>query len=470
MFLGITRKIAFEYYKKIVELKPEWEKNIELIVTPNNQHDTNEMLELVGSKEHRKRKAEEFKKEDSDFKIAIVVDMWLTGFDVPCLDVIYLDKPIKMHNLMQTIARTNRVYNKDGMNKEYGLVVDYIGLWNQLKKALAFYSDKEENTVENTRSIKKLKESHLIEVNEIIKQFELEEIFNKNEYWSNRDNWVIALKESTNLISKNRLKPEFTKATKNIHKWIKEVLVLLDDHELFKFHLLKLIRSNIINIELGNIDFGKLESNLVEQINKSIAFDETTVVKEIEGNSILLSTIIEIIEKEKEDALEFLQTDIKVAALRKMIDLTKAINYQRASEFSEKLNQMLDKYNSGHVTAEELKQLMQEIFEEAKKMNSDEKNEFGFTEHELAYYGILASPVKSTYDENKIADITRELLEIINKNEENIKSWSFNEQSKMNVRKELKILLSKHGYPPEDWDTSSNKIVDQIMFFEGQKR
>ncbi len=470
MFVAFDRHIAFEYYKKIVELRPEWKDNVKLIVTSNNQQDDPEMLELTKNSKYRKEMAEEFKKEDSDFKIAIVVDMWLTGFDVPCLDVIYLDKPIKMHNLMQTIARTNRVYTKGSKNKDYGLVVDYIGLWNQLKLALSFYSGRDMSEVENERDIRSLKFKHIKEVENIIKQFNLTKIFNNEELWKDKNNWVRALKISTSKISEMKLKSQFVKYTKDIHKWIKEVLVLLDDHELFKFQMLKLIRSNIINTEMGTINFTEMESQLVEQINRTVKFDETIVVKEVEGNAILLSSIIAIIDKEIDNETEYFDTDIKVAAMKRLIDYTKAINYRKSRDFSEKLNDMLNRYDKAHITIEQLREELLKLSMEVREMTNQEKDEQGFTREEMAFLEIIRQPEISTdFDKDKIAEITRELLEVINNCEEQINYWTFNEQAKMSVRKELKVLLGKHKYPPDIAETTTEEIVDQIMYQKGIK-
>ncbi len=471
MFVAFNRHIALDYYNKIIELKPEWKDNIKLIATSNKQQDSKEMLELTKDGKYRRLMAEEFKKEDSEFKIAIVVDMWLTGFDVPCLDVIYLDKPIKMHNLMQTIARTNRVYNKKGINKEYGLVVDYIGLWNQLKHALAFYSGRTEVEVETQRDISLLKNEYLRKVDEIIKEYSLSNIFEDKNIWMHRDNWVRGLKLSTSQISKLKLKKNFVKHTKDIHKWIKETLVLLSDCELFKFQMLKLVRNNIINTELGNIDFVELEEGLIKQINKTVKFDETVVIKEVEGNSILLSSILNIIDREVEEEVKYFEIDNKIAALRKLIDITKAVNYKQSKDFSVKLNEMLSKYDAGHLTYEQLNDKIIELSKDVRKMTEDDINEQGFTMEEIAFYKIISSPEALTsYDVETIEKITRELLEILNNSEDKINYWAFNEQAKMSVRKELVILLNKYNYPPDNVATTAQEIVEQVMYQKGMKK
>src|SRR5690606_3007024 len=178
MFVSSSRNIAYEFYKNVIELRPEWNKvkvaeegatltdkekrdikpmeRIKMIMT-RDKDDPKELYDLLGTKEYRKELDRQFKNEKSNFKIAIVVDMWLTGFDVPFLDTIYIDKPIQQHNLIQTISRVNRKFK--GKNK--GLVVDYIGIKKQMNLALAQYSKGDKDNFEDVKQSVIIVKNHL---------------------------------------------------------------------------------------------------------------------------------------------------------------------------------------------------------------------------------------------------------------------------------------------------------------------
>ena len=143
MIVSYSRKTAFAMYQELLEQRPEWNDKVKIVMTANNQ-DPEELARLVGNKQTRKEREGEFKDVNSPFKIVIVVDMWLTGFDVPSLDTMYVDKPMKAHNLMQAIARVNRVYS----GKTGGLVVDYIGLKRNLMEALKTYTSRDQDKVQ----------------------------------------------------------------------------------------------------------------------------------------------------------------------------------------------------------------------------------------------------------------------------------------------------------------------------------
>ncbi len=465
MFVAFNRHVAFDYYNKILELRPDWKNKIKVIITNSNgQSDSPEMIEAAGTSEYRRRMAEEFKKDDSEFKIVIVVDMWLTGFDVPALDSIYLDKPIKMHNLMQTIARTNRVYTKDDKNKEFGLVVDYIGLWKQLNEALAFYSNKSSDATQQERNLSELKPTYFDEIKQIIKQFDLNEFVDVENIYNEKNKWVDTLEHITNRIIKNKMQQNFINATKEVSKKMNEVMVLLNSEEIFKFQILILVRSNIINIELGKVDFKNIEKQLLDKMKDVIVYKKTSVISEIEGNAILISDIIEFINSKEREGLEDLDFQTKLSATRKLLDYTKKINFRKSEDLSRKLNDLLKKYDDQHVDLATLLEQIKQIAEEASKMTNNELNELGYTQEELAFYNIVKEPVIEKFDEDKIKEIINELLEIINSRDEIIASWNYNEQQKMEVRKDLKILLLKHKYPPETSQSTADDIIKQIMW------
>lgn len=472
MFVAFNRHVAFEYYKKIIEIAPDLKDNVKLIITnSNNQSDPHEMLEVIGNSEYRKRMATEFKKDDSDFKIAIVVDMWLTGFDVPSLDVIYLDKPIKMHNLMQTVARTNRVYTKGTLNKEYGLVVDYIGLWTKLNEALAFYSSTNEIESKKQRNLKELKPEYIKAVDEIINIFNIGGFINTKELVNSQQERINSLKLISSEIIKNKEQQEYISKTKKVNTYFKEVVSILNEEERMKFQMLIIVRSHLINIELGNIDIRSKTASLKKTLESVIEYDKTTIINSIEGDAILISDIVKFINgKLDEDAKDW---DIaqRLSATRKLITKSKKINIRKSEDLFKKLTELLNRYDNNFISLEELFEGIKAIAKEAGEMNDNLRNESGYSQEELAFYNIISGPLEELgeFDKGKVNEIMKELLDIINNDEKVNDSWIYNDLLVSKIRGELKILLLKHGYPPEDSKSSSKDIVEQIMYQKNYK-
>ncbi len=468
MFVALNRFVAYEYYKEILNIRPEWADKIKLIMTPNQQQDPEDMLKIAGSSEDRKRNAEEFKKQDSTFKIAIVVDMWLTGFDVPSLDAIYIDKPIKMHNLMQTIARTNRVYtNKDNnKNKEYGLVVDYIGLWSKLIDALSFYSGKASEQIISERDIKALKNEYLRNANHVYEDFGFNSICKKEDLAEQSKSELFnTLDLMLNKIYKDRLKQNYIVATKKMSKYLNEVISILTKEERILFEMLSMARSQIIKSELGQFELDTKENRLIRQLSETIKFTGTDIISEIESNPIFLSRIIDELQKPSPEEVEALNAKLNADITKQLINFTKRKNFLRAQNLSKKLSDLMNSYDNNYITMEELMIAIAEIQQEVKDLNSDELNTLGFTPEEQAFYEMLSKPVNElpTFDKEKLEQITSELLEIINDDEKVNKTWCFNNHLIQKVRKEMKVLMAKHGYPPKTAEVTTDEIISQIM-------
>lgn len=469
MFVAFNRHIAFKYYKEIIKQKPELEKITKLIITNSNgQQDDPELLELAGNSKYRKIMAEEFKNDNSNFKIAIVVDMWLTGFDVPSLDSIYIDKPIKMHNLMQTIARTNRVYSnkEDKKNKEFGLVVDYIGLWNKMVDALSFYSGRGIDEVKSQRDISKLKPVYIENVKKIYNDFGLRSIVNFDQISNDTDLRIKAMRDITNAIYKQRLAQNFISATKKVNSWLKEVVSLLTPSERSLFQLLWVSRSGIISNELGKINFGEKEIMLLNSLAKTVKFKETEVINSIEGDAILLSDILSFIDESNSEESKYLETSIKSSMLKTAINYAKKINFKRANDLNRKLNDLLSDYDKQYINIDELMKGIQSIANSISTLTENQITEMGFTQEELSFYNIVKSPVEDLpdFDREKIKQITIELLEIVNDNTKVNVTWKYNPAMVSSVRGELKKLLIKYNYPPESYEPAASEIVEQVIY------
>lgn len=473
MFVTFNRFVAFEYYKLILKLKPEWKNNVKLIITTNQQQDPSELLKAAGGPEDRKRRAEEFKKVDSEFKIAIVVDMWLTGFDVPSLDVIYIDKPLKMHNLMQAIARTNRVFTneKTKKTKEHGLVVDYIGLWYKLTDALAFYSGNTNKKITKDINLLKLKEKYLINIEKIYEKFGFNKLINKNEFskQSTKD-----LRETLDLllnkIYKDKLKNDFIHNTKNIRKNLNEVISILNEVEKLEFEMLLMVRSQIIKTELGEFDLKSKENILIRQLAKTIKFEKTDIISEIEANPIFLSQIIKQLQQPSPKGKEELYAKLNGDITKKLIDYSNRKNFLKAQDLRKKLEKIMKDYDNNYISLEKLMETFKTIQNEILNLNSSELNDLGYTEEEQAFYDMILKPVKDTkFDEEIIKKITDELLKIINDDKKVNKSWIFDNHLISRVKREIKILMSKYNYPPKPAKETTEEIIEQIMYQKNLK-
>ncbi len=476
MFVALNRFIALDYYNAILELRPEWKNKVKLIISnTNGQNDPPELLEQAGTSEYRKKMAIEFKKNNSEFQIVIVVDMWLTGFDVPSLDAIYIDKPIKMHNLMQAVARTNRVYtNKEKrINKNYGLVIDYIGLWNKLIEALSFYSGKNNNEVISERDIMSLKPEYLKQIESIYQDFELDKLIDFESLVDSDSSFKFQqLDQILNKIYSTKMHQNFVSATKKVYAQFNEVVSLLTTIEKIKFLLLHTARVQIIKASMGEFDLSDKENRLIRQLSKTIKFEGTDIIAEIESNPILLSDILNHLSDSVNPELADLDVRMKMNMTRKLINYSKKINFIQSQNLSKKLNDLMERYDDNYITMEELISTLNEINNEIKKLNNSEINESGYTQSEIAIYNLLAKPVNEVpdFDRIQLAKITRELLDVINDDKKVNKSWIYNDYLISKVRWELKVIMDKYDYPPESIRVTTDEVVNQIMYQKNLRR
>lgn len=466
IFVAFNRDIAFRYYKEITIIAPELKKNIRLIATPNKQKDSSEMLALIGTDDFRKKSADIFKNPDSKFKIAIVVDMWLTGFDAPSLDTIYFDKPIKMHNLMQAIARVNRTYtDKKNKNlvKQNGLVVDYIGLWKKLEDALLFYTTGGDVIdVDAPENIEKTKEELLLYVNNIYKKYLRNEVDLNIKNFSNKEYLFDVIEKIQNIVIKYKIKQQFVSDTKKIIKGLTSVITICSEEEKIKIQLLIVARSMLIKRELGKIDIDFKIAEIKKMIADSIIYNKTIINDKIEGKSIsLIDVINSLIEIQNNLELTSLEADKKLKATQYIIKKLRAFNIVKSEKLTEKLQSLLNTYDSNHISIEEFILGLREIAIEVKNAkeefeNSDEDS------IEIAFYEIMLDDEynKQVYDKQKIKEITDKLYVKIKPLLK--KSWLYNDTTKRTVRSEMIKLLIANNYPPSDRERIKDKLIIQL--------
>lgn len=458
MVVAYSRRAAFTMYKKFLELRPDYEDVVKMIITPSNK-DPEEMQKAVGTKNDKKELEIRFKNENDDpnekFKIAIVVDMWLTGFDVPRLGVMYIDKPMKAHNLMQAIARVNRVYK----TKPAGLIVDYIGLKAWLLDALKTYTSRDQKQIVDNEELVNTLKDKLEVIDNILNGFDYS-MFN---ILDNTGKYNL-IKDGANLIlSSEEKKKRFMKHSldaKNLYTLCNGILE--NDYKDKVLYIIS-VRSFISKISNENkLDVSEINKNVGIMLEQSIKEDELINLGELSrGNSLellsnaMLSKLRSL--KDKNVAAEILSRAIKTT----IGDIGK-INLTLQEKFSTKFNKIVDAYNERTDLAdiekiiEEMINLKKEIEEELGK-----GNEYNLSPEEKAFFDALGadSEIKDLMQDETLVKIAKELVEIIN---ENLTLDAFKrEDARARIRVNIRRLLIKYNYPPVKREGAVEQVIRQ---------
>lgn len=484
IFVCYNRKIGFELYKKIIEIEPSYKKIIKLIATGNSQ-DNPEMAKVIGTKEDQKRWANEFKNEDSDFKIAIVIDMWLTGFDNPMLDTLFLFKPIKMHNLIQTIARINRVYTdkKDKTKyKKEGLIIDYVGIHKHLNDALTKYYNADQFNMSNTNKSGYIENS--IDELKITALNEVEKIF--LDYFKNVNSDFKTNKLDLNLASKmmgiilrktNEEIKEFIKKTEIIKKKYSYLNHILNQEEDCKFSYLIWIHNAIINSQNEKLK-EKLKDKikvLLDLLKDSIYQEKIDFISKFnDGRKIELSELMKYMkaDKNKDEDIESLKYTTLFKILFASIEDYKNINKSKSVNLIEKMNELLDKYNNGFITLKEFVESLSIIGEDLQQIKEeDEKSGINtLNENELLFFKLINVDSSDEHIKNKklkddAIKIAKEAFYKLQQeiNDLNDPLWYKNGKFIKNLRVTLKDLMEKHEFPPEDCNYGAEYFVGEMI-------
>ena len=458
MVVAYSRKAAYTMYKKFIELRPDYEDVVNMIITPSNK-DSEEMQKAIGTKNDKKELEIRFKNEADDpnekFKIAIVVDMWLTGFDVPRLGVMYIDKPMKAHNLMQAIARVNRVYK----TKPAGLIVDYIGLKAWLLDALKTYTTRDQKqVVDNEELVNDIKDKIEI-IDGILGGFDYSN-FNSLD---NTGKYNL-IKDAANLVlSSEDKKKRFMKHsldTKNLYTLCNGILEKqYKDKALFIIS----VRSFISKITNDNkLDVSEINKTVGRMLEESIQDDELINLGELSrGNSLeLLSDAM--LSKLRNMKNKNVVAEVLSRAIKSTISEIGKINLTLQEKFSTKFNKLVDRYNERNDVAdiekiiEELIGLKKDIEEELEK-----GNEYNLSPEEKAFFDALgADPeIKELMQDETLVQIAKELVDIINAN---LTLDAFKrEDARARIRVNIRRLLIKYNYPPVKREGAVEQVIRQ---------
>ncbi|WP_194611857.1 type I restriction endonuclease subunit R [Clostridium vitabionis] len=459
MIVAYSRPIAMKIYKRILELRPAWTDKVKVVMTSSNK-DPEEWAKIIGNKHHKDELAAEFKDNDSPFKIAIVVDMWLTGFDVPSLATMYIYKPMKGYNLMQAIARVNRVFK----DKEGGLIVDYVGIASALKEAMNDYTARDQKNYGDTDVAKvaypKFQEK-LSVCRDLFYGYDYSDFIHGSNLARSRAisgavNFIVAvgkeddrdtfLKEALMLKQALSLCSSLAAEDERIEAAFFEsvrVLVnrLVNQGEGKKISLLE------INARINNLLKASIKSdgviNLFQDANSEFSIFDPNFLQEIANM------------KEKNLAVELLKK-----LIAEQVVVYKHTNVVKSEKFSEILQKAMNQYLNGMLTNE---QVIEEMLNLAKQIQAAQKEgeKLGLTADELAFYDALTKPqaIKDFYENEELIAITKELADTLRKNR--TIDWQKRDSARAKMRMLIKRLLKHHKYPPEGMDDAVQTVMTQ---------
>lgn len=466
MIVAFNRRIAMKIYEKFMELKPDWKNKVKVVMTGNSNQDPEEWRDIIGNEAYRKQLAKEFKDENSELKIAIVVDMWLTGFDVPSLSTMYVYKPMSGHNLMQAIARVNRVFPE----KQGGLIVDYIGIAQALKRAMKEYTKRDQKQFGDP-DIAKTALLTYREKNEICQ--DMLHGFNFSAFpQANDAQKADLIKGAVNFLCAPDRDPKrkaFIKESALLHNAVTLCRSLLSEDEIQFVSFYDAVRVLLMRFEVNvhSVRAREINERIRNLLAQSVQSEGVVLLFDDEKREFSLFDEAFMAEiqrmKEKNLAVEILKK-----LLQGVISGYKQTNVVQSAKFSEMLSNSLSQYLKGMLSNEEV---INELLKLAKQIKQDEEqgNELGLSKEEKAFYDALTKPemVKQAYSNEQFVSLTRELTEELRRNR--TIDWNRRESERAKMRTMVKRLLKKYHYPPEGQEQALQTVMDQCEQWADQE-
>ena len=492
MFVCSTREIAFELYKNIIAIRPEWNEILEAeegatlsdkdkrelkpierikLIATRGQDDSEDLHNLLGTKEYRKELDRQFKNEKSNFKIAIVVDMWLTGFDVPFLDSIYIDKPIQRHNLIQTISRVNRKFE----GKHKGLVVDYIGIKNQMNLALKQYSEGDKDNFEDIAESLIIVRNHLDLLNKLFHTFDSSKYFNGHTIEQ-----LNSLNQAAEYVQQTK---EFETRFMGLVRRLKAAYDIcagseqLTQNERDYTHFYLAVRSIVFKLTKGNApDTAQMNAKVREMIKDALQSEGVQEIFKLGDKNETEQDIFDEDYLAKIDKIKLPNTKIKLLQqlLAKVISEIKKVNRVKGIDFTKKMEALVDRYN--HRDANDI--LRSEVYEEMadaltnmiwevhKEFTAGDK--LGINFEEKAFYDILKElciKYDFNYPDEKMIALAKAVKDLVDGQAE-FPDWNKRDDIKSALKVGLILLLDEYGYPPVERDEVYVEIFEQAENFK----
>ena len=492
MFVCMNRNIAYDLYKIIVEMRPQWSEKkisedeaaltdkekkelkpiekIKLVMT-RNKDDEPALYEMLGTKDDRKEFDRQFKNPKSNFKIAIVVDMWLTGFDVPELDTIYIDKPIQQHTLIQTISRVNRVCE----GKDKGLIVDYIGIKKNMNLALKKYTNFECDEFEGIEQAVTIVKDQL----EVLAQ--MFHSFNSRDFFEGSPTEQLAcLNRAVEYVQlSEELETRFMAAVKRM----KQAFNLcsssekISDEEKDYIHFYCAVRSILFKLTKGDApDISQMNARVREMLEGAIQSDGIEELFET-GKHISVDIFSDEY-MDKINAIQLPNTKIKILQrlLSQAIDEFKKVNKIMGVEFADRLKRVVDEYNNRRRDESYANEVLDDIAGKLADLLAELKTEkdsfkkLGIDYEEKAFYDILKAVAKkyefdNEYPDEKMLELSKKIKVIVD-DKSRYTDWSTRDDIKANLQVDLILLLDEYGYPPVTLDDVYKEVLEQAENFK----
>ena len=459
MVVAYSRAIAMKIYNRFLELRPSWKEKVKVVMTESNK-DPEEWRAVIGNKRRRDELAKEFKDNNSEMKIAIVVDMWLTGFDVPSLATMYVYKPMQGYNLMQAIARVNRVFQ----DKEGGLIVDYVGIASALKQAMNDYTARDKKNYGDT-DIAKVAYPKFLEKLSICR-----DLFHGYDYSKFTNGTDLerskAITGAVNFIvgtDKEREREDFIKEALLLRQALSLCSSLVERDlrvEAAFFESVRVLVMRLMNQGEGKkISLPEMNARINELLKSSIKSDGViNLFSDVkEEFSLFDPKFLEEISKMKEKNLA---VELLKKLIAEQVQIYRRTNVVKSEKFSEIIQGVMNRYLNGMLTNEEV---IEELLKMAQQIREahDAGDELGLSEDELAFYDALTKPqaIKDFYENDELIAITKELTDALRKNRSI--DWQKRDSARAKMRMMIKRLLKKHKYPPEGMDDAVATVMLQ---------
>lgn len=459
MVVAYSRQIAMKIYKRILELRPSWTEKVAVVMTSGN-NDPEEWRKIIGNKQYKGELAKKFKDNDSPLKIAIVVDMWLTGFDVPSLATMYVYKPMAGHNLMQAIARVNRVFE----DKEGGLIVDYVGIAGALKRAMNDYTSRDKKNYGDT-DVAKVAYPKFLEKLSICQDIFHEYDYSKFNTGSDLERAKTISGAVNFIVARERTeeKDAFLKEALMLRQALSLCSSLVNEEARFEAAFFETVRVLVIRILSGGgggkISLPEMNARVNELLKQSIKSDGViNLFSDIKEEFSLFDP------KFLKDVANMKEKNLAIELLKKLIaeqvSVYRRTNVVKSEKFSEIMKRSLRSYLNGMLTNEEV---IEEMLKLAEQIAADQKEgeKLGLTADEQAFYDALTKPeaIKDFYENEELIAITKELTDALRRNK--TIDWQKRESARAKMRMLIKKLLKKHKYPPEGMNDAVQTVMTQ---------
>ena len=472
MFVCSSRQIAYDLYKQILAIRPEWKAERIKMVMTRTKDDELDLYEILGTDEDRKKLDVKFKDPESEFKIAIVVDMWITGFDAPCLDTMYIDKPLQKHTLIQTISRVNRVYE----GKDKGLVVDYLGIKSNMNNALRQYAGGDDmgDNVETIEKSLTMVKDELDLLRRMFSQFDYSKFttgtpLEQLETLKHAAEFIQSTEKAQNLFMGHvkKMKSAFNICSNHDD---------ITDRDREDIHFFTGVRSIIYKLTKGDApDVTQMNRRVSEMLQKALQSEGVEEVAQVNVNT----KDIDLFSEEYMARLQKLNlpnTKVKLMEklLRTVIGEFKKINKIKGVDFTKRLNALVARYNDRSDNAvfaqEVLDEVAKQMAELLKEVNKEKKSfkDLGITYEEKAFYDILkeiAHKFGFEYPEDKLLVLAAAVKKMVD-DKSKYTDWANRSDIKAELQMDLILILAEHGYPPVPQDEVFKEIFEQAENFK----